>query len=128
MTDLHLEIRADPAMVAYIRAIAIDWARFLPPPQRRSLVLAISEVVTNSVLYGPVGGTISVHARRYRQGVRVEVRDDGHEVRVAPRRPDDRGGRGLHILTSLASSWGVQVSPTRVWFVIGDEASGPAGP
>lgn len=118
MDDLHLEIRSDPALVAGVRADVNLWAHRLPASQRRALILAISEVVTNSIRHGPVGGTVAIHVRRTGDAVRAEVRDTGHGARVAPRAPDDRGGRGLHILTSITSRWGVEASPTRVWFVI----------
>jgi two-component sensor histidine kinase len=65
--------------------------------------LLVSELVTNSLIHA--GGLIDVHARLSAESLRVEV-GDGSE-RLPQRRVPDRHGRGLHIVDSLATAWGV---------------------
>jgi anti-sigma regulatory factor (Ser/Thr protein kinase) len=96
--------------------------RVLDDDVHAKLLLVVSELVTNSVKYGP-GRPIRVDvqtdgARR----VRGEVVDqgDGAELVAAAAPPDDEpGGRGLRIVDQLAR-WGVYEGSTHVWFELGD--------
>ena len=75
------------------------------------LLLVVSELVTNAVVHGaePIVVTV-VHAS---ERVRVEVTDglsdaSPHTNRAAP---DAETGRGLSVVTRLASAWGWRASP-----------------
>ncbi len=86
------------------------------------LLLVVSELVTNSVKYGP-GRPIRVDVcTAGRRRVRGEVVDQGEsaEIVAAAAPPDDEpGGRGLRIVDQLAR-WGVREGSTHVWFELGD--------
>lgn len=84
------------------------------------LLLCVSEVVTNAVLYAEL--PIRIVAQVQGDGIRVEV-SDGSAVVPIRRAPDERSttGRGLLLLERLAKHWGVELSADgkTVWFVIG---------
>ena len=91
-------------------------------PCLESMLLCLSEVVTNAVLHARTDVAVSVVDLGDR--VRIEV-TDGSRVRPAPRAFAEISptGRGLHLLERLATSWGVQMlaSGKIVWFEIGSE-------
>jgi anti-sigma regulatory factor (Ser/Thr protein kinase) len=82
--------------------------------------LLVSEVVTNGLVHGD--SDVYVVVRRYPDRVRVEVRDsDPHRARAVamPGQEDEaEGGRGLMIVSALASAWGNSPSGRgkTVWF------------
>lgn len=84
--------------------------------------LLVSELVTNAVLHARTSITLQVH--RTSSGVRVEVID------ASPRSPRPRDysdqattGRGLALVESLSSSWGMEPhgNGKTVWFELSDE-------
>ena len=89
-------------------------------------LLVLSELVTNAVLHG--AEPIQVCVTSDGTSLRIEVSDgDTHTGRIAPQphRPSDQaGGRGLHIVNSLAREWGVTNDGTgkTVWAEVGLEA------
>jgi anti-sigma regulatory factor (Ser/Thr protein kinase) len=80
--------------------------------------LVVSELVTNSIRYGP-GDPITLRLTATPAGeIAGEVQDNGEGV-VAIRRRDFEalaGGLGLPIVDQLTSSWGVHPDTTHVWF------------
>jgi anti-sigma regulatory factor (Ser/Thr protein kinase) len=85
-------------------------------------LLVLSELVTNAVLHG--AEPIEVVVSRYGDVLRIEVSDGGSRTDgVVPRSWDDPrpGGRGLHIVNSLATRWGTtdNTSGKTVWAEIG---------
>ncbi|MBB4704126.1 ATP-binding protein [Sphaerisporangium siamense] len=91
-----------------------------------SVVLLVSEVVTNSVVHSNSrnGGKVTVALADCHDFVHVDVVDAGGEE--APRVREDEsgeGGRGLHIVQALASSWGVRqdLAGRTVWFQVAYE-------
>jgi anti-sigma regulatory factor (Ser/Thr protein kinase) len=87
---------------------------------RQTLVLLISEVVSNAVLHssGPAEAPITVTANVTPDVFHVRVTDAG-EGFIPSRRDPERveGGYGLYLLEKAASRWGVDASqPTTVWF------------
>jgi anti-sigma regulatory factor (Ser/Thr protein kinase) len=87
-----------------------------------TLVLLVSEVVTNAVLHAR--STIQLDIRPARDVVRVEVRDASPlEPRVHHFHLTSGTGRGLRMLEQLARRWGVEADPrggTVVWFEVGE--------
>ena len=85
--------------------------------------LLASELVTNAVLHGQ--GTIRLRADLNEDRALVEVIDEGsgfeHEIRQ--REFDELHGRGLAIVESESSRWGVHEGTTHVWFEL--ERQGP---
>jgi anti-sigma regulatory factor (Ser/Thr protein kinase) len=83
------------------------------------LVLLTSELVTNSVKYGPGGAGIRLVASRRSNFVRVEVRDAGagFDPSVAHPTLHQESGWGLYLVQRLADRWGVgNDGHTIVWF------------
>jgi hypothetical protein len=71
------------------------------------VLLATSELVTNAILHG--GGTVVVTVWPGRDGLRVQVADDGG-TSPQPNRDhpgDEESGRGLFIVDALTARWGV---------------------
>jgi anti-sigma regulatory factor (Ser/Thr protein kinase) len=87
---------------------------------RQTLVLLISEVVSNAVLHssGPVEAPITVTANVTPDVFHVTVTDAGDGFTPSRRDPERvEGGYGLYLLEKAASRWGVETtSPTTVWF------------
>jgi serine phosphatase RsbU (regulator of sigma subunit)/anti-sigma regulatory factor (Ser/Thr protein kinase) len=113
---------ADPSSVALARRFArLQLEEWGAPELRDSATLAVSELVTNAVVH--TGTTAVVDLRLDSSSLRVEVEDQhpGRSLPTGLRTPDDdaEGGRGLIITSSIASSWGVEYTPStkRVWLV-----------
>jgi anti-sigma regulatory factor (Ser/Thr protein kinase) len=87
---------------------------------RQTLLLLISEVVSNAVLHstGPADAGITVAATVTPDAVQVAVTDPGEGFTPAERDPARMdGGYGLYLLEKAARRWGVDATgPTRVWF------------
>lgn len=79
--------------------------------------LLTSELVTNALQHG--AGSISIEVARSRNLLRVSVDDESEDPpqRTAAGAGDDRG-RGLMLVESLSSRWGVTARERgkRVWF------------
>jgi anti-sigma regulatory factor (Ser/Thr protein kinase) len=91
-------------------------------PVLSTLVLLVSEVVTNAVVHPNLNESAEIRfcARVADHGIRVEVTDRGKGFRPRPRDPSRvRGGYGLYLLSEVASRWGVdRRSGTTVWFEV----------
>ncbi|MGA5699954.1 ATP-binding protein [Peterkaempfera bronchialis] len=78
--------------------------------------LLTSELVTNAVTHGPSGEDLRIELTIWRADAHwwVAVADSG-ELMPAPRTPpaDSEGGRGLLLVTTLATTWGILPRPTR---------------
>lgn len=87
-----------------------------------NLRLLVSEVVTNSIRYGPVRsdrGCIELTVHANPEALVVEVEDPGNGFRpdVRPPEPEQTSGWGLFLVDRLASRWGVSDNNrTKVWF------------
>lgn len=85
------------------------------------LMLLVSELVTNAVLYtgDNIGLTVYVHEC----GIWVSVADDGTgRVTAREHAIDSTGGRGLEIVDKVSGTWGVitERAGKSVWFEMGD--------
>jgi anti-sigma regulatory factor (Ser/Thr protein kinase) len=85
--------------------------------------LLVSELVTNALIHGQ--GIITLRATDRDGRLLVEVIDEGggFEREIRARDFDELGGRGLAIVDSQASRWGVHEGTTHVWFEL--EPTGP---
>lgn len=88
-----------------------------------TVVLLVSEVVTNAVLHseGPADSPVGLHIAVGEDTVRVTVTDAGEGFTPVPRDPASRegGGYGLYLLEKSARRWGVSVlNGTCVWFEV----------
>lgn len=85
--------------------------------------LVVSELVNNAVLHGQ--GAITFKADLDEDRLHVEVIDEGSgfEREVREHDAEHLGGRGLSLVDSEASRWGVHEGTTHVWFEI--ERPGP---
>lgn len=82
--------------------------------------LMASELATNAVLHARSEFEVSLAVSPGR--VRVEVSDANSRLpSVSPVPPDAHSGRGLQVVGSLASAWGVERTPgygKMVWFEV----------
>ena len=83
-------------------------------------ILCASELVTNAIRYGQ-GEDFRIDVEVAGPGVRVAVHDHNPVV-PHPRAalPAEEGGRGMHLVDSLATTWGSEATATGkvVWFVL----------
>jgi anti-sigma regulatory factor (Ser/Thr protein kinase) len=72
-------------------------------------LLVVSELVTNAVRH--TSGACTLAAWSGAHSLRIEVRDSSTELprfSATPPGPMEVGGRGLHIVDTLATRWGVR--------------------
>ncbi len=111
--DLQGVGRAREFLREWLRSVKLD-------PLAEDAELLASEVVTNALVHGD--SDVDVHVRRYPERVRIEVRDsDPHLALPVPEPVGDdeaEGGRGLVIVSAMASAWGNSPSGRgkTVWF------------
>jgi serine/threonine-protein kinase RsbW len=107
-----------PAASAAARQMLDRFNAELPESMREDARLLISELVANAVEHASDGGAVEVRVELGDERLRVEVGDSGPGFKWVPRR-DDAGserGWGLHFTDLVASRWGIDESPTVVWF------------
>jgi PAS domain S-box-containing protein len=87
---------------------ALDGCR-IPPDLADDIILVVSELVANAVLYG--GPAMDLTLRRTGDDLILDVRDGAVTL---PRRlratPDDEHGRGVYIMSLLADRWGARAT------------------
>jgi serine/threonine-protein kinase RsbW len=93
-------------------------------PVADDVVLLASEVASNAVVHTASGrgGTFTVVIRPGDEAIRVEVHDGGSETSPDVRQPGELAGcgRGLGLVETLASRWGVlgDRDGRAVWFEV----------
>jgi anti-sigma regulatory factor (Ser/Thr protein kinase) len=116
---LEVELKLEPAPSA--PEMARGWLRrelggVMGDEAMLDLQVIVSELVTNSVRYGP-DGTIEVRVAVDSSGlIRGEVEDHGVGEVAMRDMAGDGGGFGLRLVDSLAERWGVHAGSTHVWF------------
>jgi anti-sigma regulatory factor (Ser/Thr protein kinase) len=124
--ELQLERTSEAPSLARAAVAGFSDDRGLSPSTISTLVLLVSEIVTNAVIHpdADLPGMISLCARLDHGTVRIEVSDPGSGFTPSPRDPDHlAGGYGLYLLDKQSARWGVEPTPrTRVWFEL-DTAS-----
>src|SRR5687768_8291222 len=115
--DLVFDLPADPRAPSQARVALLALTDAVVPRLLEDLRLLITELVTNSVRYGP-GGSIRVTVKvADRNNLFAEVTDNGRDGVVEIREAaEDGGGLGLRILDRMATRWGVYHGSTNVWF------------
>lgn len=88
------------------------------------VTLLVSELVTNSVVYGSGESIVLLIDDKRPEHLRCEVVDGGSGF--VPKARGDRavGGWGLELVEKLTSSWGVREGSTHVWFELSPGTSG----
>lgn len=95
------------------------------------LILCLSEALTNSITHAKHGGAVTIQAWRHGTMVHVDVLDrDQRSPRLTvpveaalpsslpPERQPEDHGRGMYLIATLSSRWGVETRPPGkcVWF------------
>lgn len=121
-----LKLPRDPTSAAHARRFVGRVLRHVEHADAEEVVVLLAnELVTNAILHtgSDIDVVIDVDSRR----VRVEVRDDSDrrpQRRHAP--VDASSGRGLELVETLATEWGIEGIPgdgKAVWFEL---AVGPS--
>jgi anti-sigma regulatory factor (Ser/Thr protein kinase) len=110
-------VRAVGGVRSLLRRLLNSWR--LPELLSSDIELLTSELITNSVVHAAT--TTDVTIRFDGVTVRVAARDRSHATpAVSSPAPEAEGGRGVWLVESLASAWGVEPLPDgkRVWFDI----------
>jgi anti-sigma regulatory factor (Ser/Thr protein kinase) len=107
---------------AQARAALEVFDQILSPEVLEDLQLIVSELVTNSVKFGPkrpITLALNVGAEGVVKGEVID-QGDGERARIEMTpEPTIDGGWGLHLLDQMAMDWGVREGSTHVWFEIG---------
>jgi len=111
--DVPLGDRAPRAARRSVLAVLAGWG-FADSAWLDGVSVVVSELVTNAVVHG--GGCIELAVEAHGRQVTVSVAD-GSSVVPRPRRADHTGGRGLRMIESLSTRWGIQdhEGGKRVW-------------
>ena len=122
---------SDPGQCSLARAwIKSVVAQHGCPADPDHLAVVVSELFTNAVQHGPVGGRVLVGYCLWSRGARIVVADGGGDT--DPRLVDAarlaEGGRGLHVVATLAARWGNFRLPGAqvVWSDLGQPLRVPA--
>jgi anti-sigma regulatory factor (Ser/Thr protein kinase) len=84
-----------------------------------TISIIASELVTNAVIHG--AEPVELTLRSDKGDVTIEVADGDERIdNIRPRAGHQSGGRGLHIVASLADRWGIRASHTgkTVWATV----------
>jgi anti-sigma regulatory factor (Ser/Thr protein kinase) len=107
---------------AQARAALEVFDQILAPEVLEDLQLVVSELVTNSVKFGPKRSITLALSVEGEGRVRGEVIDEGDaetaRIEMTPE-PTVDGGWGLHLVDQVATAWGVAEGSTHVWFELG---------
>jgi len=109
--------------------VARDTTRTLLGPwladeEIEDVALLVTELVTNAVRHA--GSRIRLSIELDERCLRVEVFDESlDEPIVRVPRPDELGGRGLHLVDAIATHWGCRVVDDGkvVWFELARDGS-----
>jgi anti-sigma regulatory factor (Ser/Thr protein kinase) len=106
------------------RAALEVFDQILSPAVLEDLQLVVSELVTNSVKFGPrrpITLALSIGGDGLVQGEVID-QGDGERAKVEMTvEPTIDGGWGLHLVDQVAQRWGVHEGSTHVWFEIGPQ-------
>ena len=124
--ELELERSVDAPAIARAEIAARCRELDLGAPLCQSLILLVSEVVSNAVRHsaGDSKAPVRLVATFGKQTIRVMVTDAGVGFTPRPRDPArTHDGYGLYLLEKVATRWGVESrGDTKVWFELPREA------
>jgi anti-sigma regulatory factor (Ser/Thr protein kinase) len=117
---LELQRNVEAPGIARAAVSELSHALCLSAATFQTLVLLVSEVVSNAVLHskGPQNAPITLTASVTTNAVRIDVTDAGGGFVPKQRDPASvHHGYGLYLVDKAASRWGVDsTGPTSVWF------------
>ena len=109
---------------AQARAALEVFDQILAPDVLEDVQLVVSELVTNSVKFGPkrpITLALSISGEGIVSGEVID-QGDGERARVEMiPEPTLDGGWGLHLVDRVAQRWGVHEGSTHVWFDVGPQ-------
>jgi anti-sigma regulatory factor (Ser/Thr protein kinase) len=119
--DLTLPLEREPTAPRQARAsIRQLLGDRVPPDFAADAQLLTSELVTNAVMHAPSGCQMSAWYVDDARALRVEVTDAAPDVLQlrSPSAPSHLGGRGLQLVASRSTDWGVlaDAGGKSVWF------------
>lgn len=115
-----MHVRAEAASAAVVRAglIADLSQQGLPDQLTHDVALVATELITNSLRHArPLpADRLAVNWESDHDGVMLRITDGGGDItpQLVDSGPSDPAGRGLTIVDSLASDWGVEFDVDRV--------------
>ena len=123
---------ADPRLGRQIRAwISSAISGHDCPVDAADAAVVVSELFGNAVMHGPAGGRVLVGYCLWQHGARLVVCDGGGPgvPRLVQVGELAEGGRGLHVVDSLAARWGSfrLAGAQAVWCDFGQPLHAPAG-
>lgn len=124
--ELEIDLEAVPDAAARARQALKVFADDLRSDQYADLLVVVTELVTNSIKYGPGGMlalTVTLGADGRIRGDVVDAGEGGVAIRTGG--PID-GGIGLRIVDALTRSWGVYPRSSHVWFELAAAGLGAA--
>ena len=98
--------------------------QILSPEVLEDLQLVISELVTNSVKFGPqrnITLSLQIGTDGLVQGEVIDQGDGERAMIEMNPEPTIEGGWGLHLVDRVAQRWGVHEGSTHVWFEVGPQ-------
>ena len=120
--ELELERNVDAPSVARAAIVGFCQDSESSPSTIATVMLLVSEVVTNAVVHPDVDppGQVELFAQLGKDIIRVEVSDEGTGFTPKKRNPGQLGGGfGLYLLEKESARWGVESTPhTKVWFEV----------
>src|SRR3954470_10285303 len=127
---MQFSFRLPPAddAPAQSRAALEVFDQILSPEVLEDLQLVVSELVTNSVKFGPkrpVTLALSVGTDGIVAGEVIDQGDGDRAKIEMTTEPTLEGGWGLHLVDQVAVDWGVTEGSTHVWFQIGPRRRHP---
>jgi anti-sigma regulatory factor (Ser/Thr protein kinase) len=127
MGDLNLKLTAGLDAPSRARhAVRAQLGARIPVARLSALLTVVSELVTNSVKYGP-GRPIHLAIALSKDGAVLGRVEDGGRGRVAVRENVDpaEGGMGLRLVDAFTDRWGVEDGTTTVWFEVAPRRFAP---
>ena len=119
-----LTLRAEPDAAGRARRFTTAALSDAPADVVEDARLVVTELVTNALLHGEA--PVSVRALVLDGVYRLEVEDAGRQLPLVPARSEDAmTGRGLALVSALASRWGVEPGEHGGKVVYAELAPGP---
>lgn len=117
-TRIAVDLEPSPDAAAEARAAISQLRSQVAEQVFTDLCQVISELVSNSVSYGPAE-SITVRVRLDGDEILGEVEDRGRgRIAIREDSAGASGGFGLRIVDAMSTEWGVHDGSTHVWFRI----------